>query len=224
MYTFNTLAIKIDMICNKSYQFITARCIGIAKKLIGKMENTDIMAFILNLVMIDCGVTTDQYMIIASYCLRKIRDVGDLDVIVQKNAYNKLKKSKHVKFGKAHISNDEKILIELPSLGNNAEIEIFPKKPNVGFPNEYYSLENLKKNNKLISDDFGNQYFNLETCIKHYSSITVVNGKYIFGGKFTVDRQRVIKNLGHLKTIKKSMKKSAPKIVDVGIKHLTSIL
>jgi hypothetical protein len=196
---------------------------NIAKKLIGKLSKTDIMAFILSIVINDSKVYSNQYMIIASYCLKKFREIGDLDVIISINGYKKLKKNKNVKISKAKISKDEKIILPLPCLGKNSEIEFFPKKLNQGFPSSYFSISNLKKKNKLIMDDFGNPYYNIETCIKQYSDVKKVDNEYYLG-KYKINKNRVIKNLKHLKTINNQMKNNSPKLLLTSIKNLEKLL
>jgi hypothetical protein len=172
--------------------------------------------------MNDCGVKTNQYMIIASYCLKDFRQITDLDVVVSINAYEKIKNSSGVKIGKAKISGDERVFLTLNSLGDDVEIEFFPKKTNQGFPSKYFSMRNLKKNKKLLVDNFGNQYYNMETCIKQYSCISKINDEY-FCGDYKINKERVIKNLNHLKTVKKQMNKNIPKFLLESIDHLKNL-
>ena len=195
----------------------------IAKSLINKMSNTNILSFILGLIIRDAEIKQNQYMIIASYCLKEFREVGDLDVIITINGYKKLKELGVGKVSKAKISGNERIIIALPALGNDIEIEFFPKKSGEGFPSEYFSIKNLRGNNKLLIDDFGNPYYNLKTCIEQYSLIKKNNNEYYLGD-FKVNKERVTKNISHLNIIKNKMKGRVPKYLLNSIKYLESIL
>jgi hypothetical protein len=68
-------------------------------------------------------------------------------------------------------------------LGEDAEIEFFPKKCGEGFPTPQFSIRNLRKENKLILDDFGNPYYSIEACIEQYADVVTKKGKdeYLLG-------------------------------------------
>jgi hypothetical protein len=89
----------------------------------------------------------------------------------------------------------------LKNIDEDAEIEFFPKPRDVGFPSDYYSLENLQLNNLLDHDAYGNPYFNEITCIDQYSGITRDGDGSYFMEKYKVSRERVEKNISHLKHI-----------------------
>jgi hypothetical protein len=196
---------------------------NIAKSLKKYMSKTNIMAFILGLIISDAKIKQNQYMIIASYCLKEYRSCGDLDVVITINGYEKLKKLECGTICKAKISGNKRIIIKLSALGNNTEIEFFPKKFGEGFPSKYFSIKNLRENNKLLIDDFGNPYYNIKTCIEQYSLIKKNNNEYYLGD-FKVNKERVIKNIGHLNIIKNKMKGRVPKYLLSSIKYLESIL
>ena len=171
-------------------------------KLKGTSKN-NIMACVLKKIMDKLKITTKQYMIIAGYCLHKYKDVTDLDVVVQKGkkAYNKLRDSGLCKIDIAKISKDERLILALKNIDENAEIEFFPKARKIGFPSNYYSLENLQSKKLLDYDDYGNPYFNEITCINQYSNITRDTDGSYFLEKYQVSKERVEKNISHLKHI-----------------------
>lgn len=184
-------------------------------------NKTDQLAFMLRLIMMENNIRKNQYMIIASYCLKKYREIGDLDVIVTENAYAKLKENSNITVSTAKISGDERIIVELPSIGKDVEIEFFPKANGIGFPSNYFSLANLKKTRNLISDKFGNLYYNIKTCIKQYSCVELRNGEYYLGD-FRVNKKRVSKNLNHLLKIKETMHSN--RYLDQSIEKLEDLL
>ena len=145
-------------------------------------------------IMNECSIQNSQYMVIAGYCLHKYKTVGDLDVIVEEGEpYNKLKNSGLFEISLAKISNDERLVLKLTDIDDEAEIEIFPKSRSTGFPSNYYSLNNLQDNNLLICDDYGNPYYGESTSIKQYCEYQV--------GNVTLPKPRIEKNLLHLKII-----------------------
>lgn len=161
-----------------------------------------IIAHILKKIMNEFEIKNNEYMIIAGYCLHKYRDVGDLDVIIEEGKpYNKLRDSGLFKIDIAKISNDERLVLKLYNIDNEAEIEIFPKSRKIGFPSNYYSLENLQSKKLLKLDDHGNPYYNEKTCIKQYSDIKLNNEGEYYSGNFKISEQRVEKNLLQLETI-----------------------
>ncbi|MBM3931265.1 MAG: hypothetical protein FJ336_08355 [Sphingomonadales bacterium] len=165
-------------------------------------SKNNILAFVLKKIMDKLGLTDKQYVIIAGYCLNKYKDVTDLDVIVQKGKpYNKLRNSGLFMIDTARISKDERLVLKLINIDENAEIEIFPKRKNIGFPSNYYSLENLQLENLLSYDNYGNPYFNELTCIKQYSDISKNDDGTFYMNTYKISRERVEKNISHLKNI-----------------------
>ena len=165
-------------------------------------NNTNILPKILSEIMKNLKINVTDYMIIASYCLHKYRNITDLDVIVDANtAYPLLKNSGLFEVSVAKISGDERLVLKIPEIDINAEIEIFPKERNVGFPSEYYSLENLNNLNLLIFDEYGNPYYDEITCINQYGDILFKNNKF-YTGEYEISLDRVIKNIKHLEIIK----------------------
>ena len=188
----------------------------------GNLNKTDIMASILAMIIKDCKIRKNQYMIIAGYCLRDYRIVGDLDVMLTENAYEKIKAAPYIHLGKAKISGSERGILRLPALGEEAEIEFFARKPHDGFPTEEFSIEKLKKNKRLLLDGFGNPYYNLQTCIEQYSCVKKLDSEY-FIGKFKIPAARVQKNINHLKTIREAMGRKVPKYLIAAIAYLEKI-
>lgn len=168
----------------------------------GSLGNkVETMSKILSDIMKKHNIQNDQYVIIASYCLHKYREIGDLDVVVDASVYNRLRDSNMFEISTAAISKDERLVLKLPMIDEDAEIEIFPKERHIGFPSNDYSLDSLHNNNMLLYDANGNPYFNEKTCIDLYSSITVNDGNY-YTYNFKIKRDRVIKNISHLTLIR----------------------
>lgn len=189
------------------------------------LTKTKIIACILSLIMKSLNITNQDYMIIAGYCLHKIREIGDLDVVVNKSAYKKLKKSKLLSVSKAKITGDERLYIKFPEIDEEAEIEFFPKKETEGFPSNEFSLQNMQKNNNLDYDEYSNPYYNLESCIKQYSDVNKKDGKFIISSNFEISKDRVLKNISHLEKIKEFTQDSnIKKLCGKKIKYLSSLL
>lgn len=175
----------------------------IVNKMIDDGENKNkILSKIISVIMKKLKINVTDYVIIASYCLHKYRNISDLDVVVDiETAYPLLKNSGLFEVSTAKISGDERLILKIPEIDTNAEIEIFPKERNIGFPTEYYSLNNLHLNNLLIFDEFGNPYYDEITCIKQYSDILFKDNKFYIG-EYEISLDRVIKNIKHLEIIK----------------------
>lgn len=164
-------------------------------------NKTDVLAQKLKEIVTRVSITNDEYFIMASYCLKEMREVTDLDVVVLDTAYEKLKQNKIGQIDIAKISQDERIIVKLPEIADDAEIEFFPKKRNIGFPSNDFSFDNLQKGNNLIYDEYGNPYYDIQTCVAQYSQITRINDEY-FLGDYKINKDRLLKNISHLKFIR----------------------
>lgn len=170
---------------------------------INNKTKTHILAHVLKLIMNWCGIDKSEYMIMASYCLKDIREVGDLDVIVIPSAYQKLRLTGIFEVSQAKMSTGERLEISLKSIDPEASIEIFGWEPTQGFPSDYFSLSNLQGQNLLVEDEFSNPYFGIRTCINLYSDLEKVGSKYIIPGThIELDEARVRKNISHLEKIR----------------------
>ena len=191
-----------------------------------KLNNTDLLAYILSIIMKDYLIDQKEYMIIASYCLKEYREVSDLDVMITPNSYNMLKKhllsSGIGVVSIAKISKDERIVISLPTISNDAEIEIFAKEEHLGFPSNKYALKRLRNKRLLDIDKYGNQYLNIDMCIDLYSDVKKIDDKYYIGN-FTITKERVHKNINHLTKILENRKDKA-KIITKKIKYLEKLI
>lgn len=165
------------------------------------LDKTTIMGKILSVIMQSLNISQSEYVVIASYCLKEFRQVSDLDVIVSNDAYEILKQSDLFEISLAKISQDERLVLKLFQIDPDAEIEFFPKDKNIGFPSNYFSLNNLQQNNLLTFDLFGNPYFNEKTCIDQYSDISKRNGEYYMGTEHKIPSSRILKNISHLELI-----------------------
>lgn len=199
------------------------------------VPKTKILSTILSQIAKDADITNKEYMIIASYCLHEIREIGDLDVVILKDAYEKLKKHKIGEISTAKISGDERIVIKFPELGSEAEIEFFPKDKDVGFPSNDFSMEKMQKNNHLLYDENLNAYYDIEMCVRQYADVKKVSSPlsssgdvyYILGDSFKVDDQRVKKNISHLEKLLEFYRqkdKTIFKFIDKNIQYLKSLL
>jgi|SRR5579872_7331877 len=137
------------------------------------------------------NVEKNDYAIIAGYCLYQMRDVGDIDVIVSKNAFEKLETLDILKKGIATLDGVKKLYIEFEDIGNNAEIEFFEKE-NKGFPDDRFSLRNMQVKNMLVDDDYGNCMIAPLYLLEFYSNIDHIRS----------NKARILKNIGHLNLIK----------------------
>jgi len=173
-----------------------------------------ILSIILRRMMEDNGITDKQYMIAGNYCLRKIKDVTNLDVVILKEAYEKLKTKEIGDMSVAKISKIEIIVVKFPKLGPEAAIKFYPKEHNTGFPTNEFSLDSLQKNGELVHDDIGNPYYNAIPCMKQYAEIEqkiVPNGtnglrkQYNMSGSpdYLIDEAKVKENIALLNDIKK---------------------
>jgi hypothetical protein len=149
-------------------------------------------------------IEQSKYMIIAGYCLKDMREVGDVDVIVIPESYEILKSTGLFDISLAKISKTERLAISFESISPDAEIEIFGSEPTKGFPSDDFSLSNLQSTDELTPDEFGNMYYSIRTCIEQYSNLEKVDGKYIIFGKFEINEERVAKNIKLLEIIKEN--------------------
>lgn len=168
------------------------------------MKKSDLLAYLLSLIMQNNNIDQETYIIIASYCLKDYREVTDIDVIATPESYQilreKLIKNKIGVIGIGKISNDERIIIDFSNIAEGAEIEIYKNEEDIGFPTNNFSFKNLRKSNSLKKDSYGNNYFNLDMCIELYSTVKKINNEY-YVGKFKINKERIEKNIGQLQQI-----------------------
>ena len=161
----------------------------------------------LKILMEEHEIPKIEYAIIAGYGLKDYREISDLDVILSKSAYTKLKRNRKnngIKIGSAGISKDEKLYLNVPeidalNLKSIVEIEFFEREQ-TGFPSEEFSLRNLQKNGGLIEDEYENPYLSLETLVKYYTVHQDNKGK-LWNGDYEINKERLEKNLSHLKLL-----------------------
>lgn len=193
------------------------------------LSKTNILAKVLSQIMRDMEISNQEYMIIASYCLKEFREVTDLDVIILKDAYSKLKSHQIGEISIAKISGDERIVFKLSNIDENAEIEFFPKNEDDGFPTNKFSIKNLHETNSLQYDDYGNAYYNIEMCIEQYADVVKRDDKYFMGGIFEISSDRIRKNISHMEKIKdltehSTNNKIVKNLVETKIRYLKSLL
>lgn len=156
--------------------------------------NAQILGQTLETLMKQHGIPNAEFAIIAGYCLKHLREITDLDVIVSKEAYNKLKRS-GLKVGTAKISNTEKLYV---SLSESLEIELFERE-HTGFPSDQFSLRNMQKVDGLVQDEFGNPYMKPELIVQYYK-VYQKDGKF-WNWDHEISEERYQKNLNHIKLI-----------------------
>ncbi len=172
-----------------------------------QITKSQLLAQKLRIVIEEHEIQNTEYAIIAGYCLKDYRDVNDLDVILSKSAYIKLKRNRKqngIKIGSAGISNDEKLYLKVPeidllNLESIVEIEFFEREL-TGFPSKEFSLRNLQNTDSLIEDEYGNPYLNPKTLVKYYTVRKDNKGKF-WNGDHEIKKERLEKNLGHLKLL-----------------------
>jgi len=173
----------------------------IVKNYSDKISKTDILALILSVLMKTVEINTDEYFIMAGYGLRGLKEIGDLDVGVNRKSFQILKQ--YLPSSTAKISKTERIVLKLNKL--KTEIEFFELE-NKGFPSNKYSLKNLLKNKNLITDPFGNYYFNARTLADFYSEVKLIDGVY-YVGDYEVSKDRIVKNINQLTLLYNGSKK-----------------
>lgn len=155
-------------------------------------------------------ISQSEYIIGFGYPVRRITGevCDDLDVICSGKAWGILCQAAaegkyELKIGKTKISDTNKILAQT----NYGEIEFFDRS-DTGFPTDYFSFQNITQNNRYETDEYGNRCFDLETTIKLYSCVNKVGEAYVLGGKHTISRARLEKNIDHLTKIHEKIEKN----------------
>ncbi len=170
------------------------------------MNKTEVLAYILRNIITSNNIEIADYAIISGYGLKQFREVTDIDVAVSKSCFEKLRKINYLKFGKTKISNTDRLFLELPFIGDGAEIEFFELE-NKGFPSNRFSLKNLQKNKYLTKDNFGNPYINLKCVIDLYSDVKFDKNKIYVGDNYEISLERLEKNISHLNILLTKQKK-----------------
>jgi len=151
------------------------------------------------------SIPNSEYVIMAGYGVGQItgRQVTDLDVITSELAYNKLKaiNDARLKISVTELSQTEKIVMDTPY----GEIEFFEREM-TGFPSNAYSLRNLQTQNRLAYDEFLNPYVDAQTTIEHYAEVRIEGKQIIFGDGYIIKKERLEKNISHLKSIRDTMR------------------
>lgn len=132
------------------------------------------LAMILKLIVDLCNIDQNKCFILGSYPLRYHRTISDLDMNMDIKEFIKLEKFKseyaHLEFYNGQIrwffDLTELYKIYYCSEEKDFSIEIFQKDPLDGYPNEKFSLNYLIENNGLNKDNYGHQYFSLQTLLK----------------------------------------------------------
>lgn len=129
---------------------------------------------ILKLIVDTCNINQNKYVIIGSYGIRRYREIGDLDVIMEKTEWNKLAQLVDQGIGQFEIYNGQQRYFldltyeykKMDPTANDFSIEIFSKELNEGYPNTKFSIEYLYEHNGLTRDDNNHQHFTRKTLLK----------------------------------------------------------
>jgi hypothetical protein len=129
---------------------------------------------ILKLIVNECNISQTKYMIIGSYGIRHYREIGDLDVIMEKTEWNKLSHMVDEGIGVFETYNGQKRYFldltdeykKMDPMANDFSIEIFSKELNEGYPNNKFSIEHLYEHNGLARDENNHQHFTRKTLLK----------------------------------------------------------
>jgi hypothetical protein len=129
---------------------------------------------ILKLVVDKCRINQNKYVIIGSYGIRRYREIGDLDVIMERTQWNKLAQLADQGVGRFEDYNGQKrYFLDLTDeykktdpTANDFSIEIFSKELNEGYPNNKFSIEYLHDHNGLTRDDNNHPHFTRKTLLK----------------------------------------------------------
>lgn len=108
-------------------------------------------------------------MIIGSYALRNHRVISDLDIVMNEEEFDKLGD-----IGEKQLYNNQtrwfldmtEAYERMEPTATDFSIEIFRKKPTEGYPDDRFSLGELKSNEGLDVDEFGHQFMNFDTLLK----------------------------------------------------------
>lgn len=120
-----------------------------------------------------CNISQDKYYILGSFAIREHRTISDLDINMDIDEFMKLETAVkndigHIEFYNGQIRWTYDLTDEYNKLTNSNEkdfsIEAFQKNPDVGYPNNNFSLNKLVKNG-LDIDENKHQFFNLKTLL-----------------------------------------------------------
>ena len=126
---------------------------------------------ILKLIVKKCNINQNKYVIIGSYGIRRYREIGDLDVIMENTEWNKLA---HLAVGRVETYNGQKRYFldltdeykKIDPTATDFSIEIFSKELNEGYPNNKFSIEYLYEHNDgLARDENNHQHFTRKTLL-----------------------------------------------------------
>jgi hypothetical protein len=141
-----------------------------------KLEKYEQLSAILKYLFVDIAkISQDKYYILGSFGLRKERTISDLDINLDYDEFLKLEYVVKKNMGNLQFYNGQirwffDLTKEYNDLTGKKEadfsIEAFQKKPTEGYPDETYSLKQLKELGGLDRDSNGHQFFNLTTLLR----------------------------------------------------------
>ena len=174
------------------------------------------LSSILKIIVDFAGVNQNFYYILGSYALRNEREISDLDCNFSTHEWNKLRSAfptpedKIFPWRTEWYNNQWRWFIDLTDeykivdpLATDFSIEAFQVEPNMGFPNNTFSLNHLKKFNGLEKDNNGHFHFSFKTLL-HWK-------KTMNRPKDQPDIERLEILLRNTKSPRKSPRKSAQK-------------
>ena len=140
------------------------------------LEKYEKLSSILKYIFVDiCDIDQTKYYLLGSFALREHRTINDIDINLDKDEFMKLEKATTKGFGRIEFYNGQiRWILDLTKLYNSItgkkerdfSIEAFMKDPKVGYPNNKFSLSNLRRNKGFSKDKNNHQFFNLQSLLK----------------------------------------------------------
>ncbi len=141
-----------------------------------KLKKYEKLSAILKYLFVDIAkISQDKYYILGSFSLREHRIISDLDINLDHDEFYKLENVTKKGMGNLEFYNGQirwfyDLTKEYNKLTkeneNDFSLEAFQKKPTEGFPDETYSLKNLRETKGLEKDSNGHQFFSLNTLLR----------------------------------------------------------
>ena len=131
---------------------------------------------ILKFLFVDISeIDQNKYYILGSYGIRKHRKINDLDINIDQEEFLKLEKLVKNNVGNIEFYNHQiRYVLDLTEIYNTLtsseekdfSLEAFQKSPDVGYPDNTFSLNYLGQTKSFDIDNNRHQFFNLETLLR----------------------------------------------------------
>ena len=147
----------------------------IKKIILSNLKKYEKLSAILKYIFVDiCEINQDKYFILGSFAIREYRTINDLDINIDVTEFNKLEKATsknigHIEFYDGQIRWYYNLTDEYNKLTGSNEtdfsIEAFKKLPDIGYPDNNFSLNVLNSCGGLDTDPNGHHFFSLNTLL-----------------------------------------------------------